>query len=191
MARMMSHRSRCFWTAVSFLPLLLLVAGCGTAASDFDAGSLASAPGMTKSGEFAIAPDFRVRDLDGNVVQLVDTTGDVRLIVFWATWCPPCREEIPLLNDLHTQYGEDGLHILAISDESESVLRAFAKQHEMIYSNLVDDGEAYELYRPPGLPMALLVDGDGRIRDTFNGKTPRRALEPKIRELLNLLPLSS
>lgn len=172
--------------------LLLLVAGCGSAPANFDPDASVSAATAGVDGEgFAIAPDFSVQDLDGNTVQLADTAGDVRLVVFWATWCPPCREEIPLLNELHAEYRELGLHILAISDESEDVLRAFGDKHEMAYSNLVDDGQAYEAYRPPGLPMAILVDGEGHIRSTFNGKTPREEIEPKIRELLNLPPRST
>ena len=167
----------------------LLLPGCGSAPANFDPDASVSLASTDGDGNgFAIAPDFAVQDLEGNTVQLADTAGDVRLVVFWATWCPPCREEIPLLNELHAEYRDRGLHILAISDESEDVLRAFGDRHAMVYSNLVDDGQAYEAYRPPGLPMAILVDGEGQIRDTFNGKTPREALEPKIRELLNLPP---
>ncbi len=110
------------------------------------------------------------------------------MIDFWATWCPPCRDEIPMLNELADTYGDDGLTILAISDESSEVLGKFAEEYQVRYTNLVDTEGVYERYVVLGLPTAFLIDGEGRIVKSFLGPKPRKVLEAKIREMLELPP---
>jgi peroxiredoxin len=139
----------------------------------------------TSSGE-RLAPDFSLEDLEGKTVSLSDSSGQVRLIDFWATWCAPCREEIPMLNELHGNYADRGLRILAISDESVELIREFVAENGVTYTNLVGTEEVVEEYGALGLPTAYLVDRDGRIVEYFFGPKPRKQLEAKIRELLEL-----
>ena len=169
------------------LALAATLAGCGGDGA-VDAGASASADGAFDAGEVQIAPDFELSDLDGQTVKLSALDGDVRLIDFWATWCPPCRDEIPMLNELHQAYADQGLTILAISDEKPEVVREFARDTGMQYRNLLDPGEVSEAYRVFGLPTAYLLDREGKVIETFFGPKSRKALEKQIRELLDLPP---
>jgi thiol-disulfide isomerase/thioredoxin len=137
-----------------------------------------------------IAPDFSLADLDGNEVTLGESEGRVRLIDFWATWCAPCREEIPMLKELDADYRDAGLTILAISDESVDEIREFVDKHEIPYTNLIGTEEVAVEYIVLGLPTGFLLDGEGRIIERFVGPKPRKVLEGRIRELLDLPPLT-
>jgi len=170
------------------IALALLVAACGGApAPDRASTEDAAAPAATTT-QLEEAPDFRLPDLAGSEVSLADSTGRVRLIDFWATWCPPCRDEIPMLNELHHAYAEAGLTVLGISDEKADVVRKFAEEVGIDYPNLVDPGEVSESYHVLGLPTAFLVDQQGRVVASYMGPKSRRQLEAKIRELLALPP---
>jgi thiol-disulfide isomerase/thioredoxin len=173
--------------------LLLLAAALAPACSNpppADAAQASLAVAGGGDGESSQAPDFELEDLGGAVVRLSDSSGDVRLIDFWATWCAPCREEIPMLKELHEGYSDNGLTILAISDEDADIVRPFAEKHEIGYTNLVGGEEIFMKYRALGLPTAYLVDGQGKIVETFFGPKPRSVLEKRIRELLELPPLT-
>jgi peroxiredoxin len=181
------------WNVGLILGLLLAVLGCSGGPTDVPDRAASTGSGTLASGtggpdEEKIAPAFELEDLDGRTVSLAESAGRVRLIDFWATWCPPCRDEIPMLNELHQAYGEQGLTILAISDEKSDVVREFAEEIGMEYTNLIDPGDVTAAYRVLGLPMAFLVDQDGRIVDRYMGPKSRKHLEKQIRELLELPP---
>jgi len=180
------------WNSLSMLLLLLSVmALCAACAGGPPAAAPAEAE-ETVAGttDEDLAPDFALEDLEGNTVSLADSQGQVRLLDFWATWCAPCREEIPMLNELHETYRSDGLLIVAISDVNEdaSVVQPFVDDHGVLYPNLVGSEQVAMDYEVLGLPTAFLIDGDGRIVETFFGPKPRRILEKRIRELLELPP---
>jgi len=162
--------------------LLLLATACsggssgeGFAASTGEAGA-------------AVAFDFALDTLDGREVRLSDSAGKVRLIDFWATWCVPCREEIPMLNELQASYADRGFEVLAISDEDAGIIREFVDEHGVEYLNLVGSEEVSQAYGVLGLPAAFLVDGEGQVIDTFLGPKPRRVLVKKIEALLEPTP---
>ena len=180
------RRMKMGWSLAAILVLALIVAGCSAGGSDGSAGGTETADPTAVGNR--IAPDFELPDLSGQTVSLAASAGRVRLIDFWATWCPPCREEIPMLNELHHAYKDEGLTILAISDEKADVVQAFADEVGMDYTNLIDPGEVSENYRVLGLPTAFLVDRDGRIVDYYMGPKSRKHLEEKIRELLDQAP---
>jgi peroxiredoxin len=161
--------------------------------------SCGSGPGAVGSGEESgvdfdmvvsgrDAPDFALEALDGSTVRLSDLAGQVRLIDFWATWCVPCREEIPMFMELLENYGPQGFTILAISDENSSIVRDFVESNAIPYPNLIDSGEVSEKYGVLALPSAFLVDREGKIVESFMGPKPRKVLEAKIRELLEAPP---
>jgi len=177
--------------------LLIVAVGLAAACSKpSSSGAVAAATadavadGRAAGDDGALAPEFELADLTGTVVRLSDSAGRVRLIDFWATWCPPCREEIPMLNEFHEAYRDQGLTILAISDESTDIVAPFAEEHGVSYTNLVGGDAIFVEYGALGLPTAYLVDRDGRIVETYFGPKPRRVLEQKIRELLELPPLT-
>ena len=170
--------------------LALAAAGVATGATGagLGAGFGAAGAGVAASSGDRTAPEFELVDISGDTFQLSDAAGRVRLIDFWATWCPPCRDEIPMLNELQKTYGDQGLTIIAISDEQADVVREFAEEIGMEYTNLIDPGEVSAAYRVLGLPTAFLIDQQGRIVESYMGPKPRKMLEGQIRALLELPP---
>jgi peroxiredoxin len=147
-----------------------------------------AAPPPAQPAEEPVAHDFTLLDLDGESKHLADWAGQVLLIDFWATWCAPCREEIPWLKELQETYGDEGFTLIAISDENAEIVRKFVEEREITYVNLVDPGEATRDYGVVSLPTAFLVDREGNIVEEFRGVKPQRILEAKLREQLGLPP---
>jgi len=169
--------------ALAFAACLGLVAACSGPGSADRAGGGPSASLAAGGGSEKVAPDFTLEDMEGQQISLSDSNGKVRLVDFWATWCAPCREEIPMLNELQETFG-DGLQILAISDEDSGVIREFVEEYDVHYTNLVGTVDVTEAYGVLGLPTAYLLDGEGRIVESFMGPKPRKVLTKKIRSLL-------
>lgn len=111
------------------------------------------------------APDFTLRDLGGNTVRLQDLRGKVVFLNFWATWCPPCRLEMPTMEQLHREFADQGLVILAVNfRESQDDVRSFVKQHGLTFTTLLDEEEkAFGLYRAWSLPTTYLINKNGEI----------------------------
>lgn len=139
------------------IALLLLVggllAGCGE-----------------KNFEPRIAPDYSLPLLDGSGhVVMSETKGDVVYVGFWASWCEPCRQELPYLAQLYKRHREEGFQVMAINvDEDLQAAKQFAAEYDLPFTVLRDaDKEVAKRYRVPGYPTHFLVDRDGRIR--FSG----------------------
>jgi len=168
--------------AIATLGLIALAGACGTGPGGGGDGP------VTKSAVAVgqIAPDFELPDLDGNPVSLSDFDGQVRLVDFWATWCAPCREEVPMFKDFHEEFGPEGFALLAISmDDDGALVQEFVAEHDIPYPNLLGNAEVEQTFGPiVGYPMAFLLDRDGKIVETFVGAKPRKVLEEKIRKLL-------
>jgi cytochrome c biogenesis protein CcmG/thiol:disulfide interchange protein DsbE len=104
---------------------------------------------------------------------------------FWATWCPPCRAEIPDFIDLQNEYGSQGVQIVGIAlDEPEKVL-AFARQNGMNYPVLLGSDEVSMKYGGiEGIPTTFIIDRDGKIVNRFEGFRPREVFETEIKKVL-------
>lgn len=111
------------------------------------------------------APDFTLKDLSGETVRLRDLRGKVVFLNFWATWCPPCRLEMPMMEELHKEFGNQGLVILAINNlEGSKEIKAFIKQHNLTFTTLLDEkGKVFELYRTWSLPTTYLIGKNGEV----------------------------
>jgi len=134
------------------------------------------------------APDFEREQLDGSFFQLSDHDGTVRVLNFWATWCTPCRVEIPEFVEMQDQYRDDGLLFVGISldDEGFAAVEPFAEEFSVNYPQVVDDGELTDLYGGVyGLPTTFVVDRQGDIRARFNGRVHQEDLEPLLVALLD------
>ena len=139
-----------------------------------------------KESATATAPDFTLQDVSGKNVRLADLKGRVVLLEFWATWCPPCRAEIPTIERLHTQYGSKGLTILAVSlDEGGwDGVKAFAAEHKITYTVLKGTEEVSSKYMVRLIPTMFLIDKQGIIKKQSMGGGSDDSLEQEIKALL-------
>ena len=114
------------------------------------------------------APSYGAVTLQGDSVDLAQLKGDVVLLNVWATWCIPCRREIPELQALHQQYSARGLRVVGVSvDEggADADVESFAKDFAMTYTILRDPGEnVSNVFRIPGVPASFLIDREGVVR---------------------------
>lgn len=133
------------------------------------------------------APSFRVATLDGQVVSLDDYRGDVVLVNFWATWCPPCRFEMPGFQDVYESRKDQGFHVVGISMDQTgpSGVRAFLDQKGITYPVGMVNSEVFNAFNGPRtLPASFLIDRRGRIRHQVTGVFAEVALAQAVDRLL-------
>ena len=132
------------------------------------------------------APEFSLTDLSGNKLDLATYRGKVVLLDFWATWCAPCRAEIPRLVDLQNRYRDRGLRIIGISlDDDAKPVGKFYEQFKIDYPVAIGDADLAERYGGIlGLPVSFLIGCDGRIYVKHTGETDVSLMEQEIRPLL-------
>jgi thiol-disulfide isomerase/thioredoxin len=110
------------------------------------------------------APDFVLRGLDGHTVQLSDLHGRVVLVNFWATWCRPCRKELPDIQQLAREYPDELVVLTVNVEDNADVARAFMEDRGLALTVLLDeDGAVYHQYRLTGMPNSFFVDRDGAL----------------------------
>ena len=132
------------------------------------------------------APDFSLQALNGTPVSLSEYKGKVVLLNFWATWCDPCRREIPRFVDLQKKYAGRGLQIVGISlDDDAKAVPPFYQEFKMNYPVAIGDEKLAESFgNVLGLPVNFLIDRDGRIAVRHLGEAKFPELENEIRALL-------
>jgi peroxiredoxin len=137
--------------------------------------------------------DFTLSDLHGQRVRLSDYKGRVLLLDFWATWCPPCKREIPGFIDLYETYKKQGLEVIGLlSLDAMANVPAFAHEFGMNYPILdANDCEDVERAYGPiaGLPTTLLISREGKICARHLGFTPVAQFDAEIRALLSTDPM--
>lgn len=132
------------------------------------------------------APDFSFIDLEGKPLQLAEFRGKVVLLDYWATWCEPCKVEIPHLVALQKKYGPQSLQIIGISmDDDAAPVKTFARDFAINYPVVLGDAELAQSYGGVlGLPVAFLIDREGRIVKRLDGDVKLQGLEWEISELM-------
>src|SRR6185436_18995261 len=116
------------------------------------------------------APDFELNDVNGKPFHFSETKGGVRLVDFWATWCAPCREEIPMFKEFHATYGPKGFTLvgIAMDDEGASRVKPYVDELKIPYLTLLgNEGVADSFGGIVGFPTKFLVDRDGKIVDSW------------------------
>jgi len=149
---------------LSILALVLLLAGCSpTPTQGIKVGNL--------------APDFQLHDLDGKAVSLSDLQGKPVLINFWATWCPPCRAEMPYLQQIYEEWSVKGLALSTINiGESSSQVEEFLQSYELSFPVLLDTKQdVSQEYNIRGIPTTFFIDKDGVIQDIKVGSFQSKA----------------
>jgi peroxiredoxin len=170
------------------LRMVLAVAalGVGAAALGFTFGRLLHAPAVEAP---KTATDFALRDLAGKTYGLGAWRGKLVLLNFWATWCPPCRREIPLFIALQHRYQTQGLQIVGISVDNPEAVARYWQEMKINYPLLLADDGTFALMdaygnTSGGLPYSVLIRPDGRIAAVKIGAYGEKELEELVKPLL-------
>jgi peroxiredoxin len=148
----------------------------------------------TKKENFQPAYDFSLPDLTGKVHTMAEFNGQITLINFWATWCPPCVEEVPKLNRLYTRYKTRGIQIVGIAMDKDrlNLLDQFVKKNDVSYLVLIGNEQTLSNLSTgalgknfQGIPTTLLMDKKGQIYKRFDGSFDTEQLEEGLKALLN------
>lgn len=167
--------------AVAVLTALLSLAACTGKSENVQAASL------KPEGQRKPAPDFRLRDADGKILRLSDYRGKVVVLNFWATWCPPCRVEIPWLMEFERQYKDQGFAVIGVSMDEDGwdVVKPYIERAGVNYRIVLGDDVVSQLYGGvDSLPSTFLIDREGRVANVHIGLTSRAELREDVEKLL-------
>jgi thiol-disulfide isomerase/thioredoxin len=129
-----------------------------------------------------VAYDFQLEDMDGNTVQLSDYRGKKVFLNFWASWCPPCRVEMPHLQEFHEEQDEVvvlGVNVISSESDPENV-PAFIDEFGLTFTNVYAPSEITDLYRVESLPTSYFIGSDGVIYERVVGPVTKDILETKF-----------
>lgn len=134
-------------------------------------------------------PEFALQDIEGKMRNISEWDGKVLLVNFWATWCPPCKKEIPAFMELQEKYAEQGFQIIGVAIDDEDSVRNFAEIMDMNYPIMAAELASMEIARSYGnrvnaLPFTSFVNRLGKITHTFSGEISREETEKIIKALL-------
>jgi len=169
---------------LAILSFGLVVIGCRKTENNEKAASNNNHTAVSESDKL---PDFTLKTLAGDEVNLRQLEGQKVVVVnFWATWCGPCRHEIPDFNEVYSRYRDRGVEVLGISvDESpETVVPDFLKDNPMTYPVLMGSSDLIFRYGVRGLPTTFIIDRAGKITKKIVGMTSANTLETEINKLL-------
>lgn len=148
----------------------------------------AAGRGLPEAEKTEDAPDFSLETLEGNTFRLRDHRGKVVVLNFWATWCPPCRREIPDFVALQRDLGEEGLQFVGVALERDAgppEVRAFADEMDINYPVGLGDGSIARKYGGVrSLPMTFVIGPEGQIQKTIPGMTTEDRIRPVLEALL-------
>ena len=174
------------------LMIAAIAAGFGLQRALIDHENQNLAPDMP-SGQVDVIgqprPEFAMKDIEGNLRNIKEWDGKVLLVNFWATWCPPCKKEIPAFMALQEQYGEQGFQVIGIAIDDEQAVRDYADTLGINYPVMAAELESLDLARRYGnrvnaLPFSAFVDRRGKIVLTRPGELSHEATEEIIKKLL-------
>lgn len=134
------------------------------------------------------APDFTLKSRDGKNIRLSDLRGQVVMLNFWASWCGPCRQEMPLLDELYKRYGKAGFVLLGVNVEQDSSLgEKYLKDTPVSFPILWDpSSQVSQAYHVDAMPSTVMIDRDGNMRYLHRGYKPgyEKQYKKQIKELI-------
>ncbi|KJR41499.1 redoxin domain-containing protein [Candidatus Magnetoovum chiemensis] len=143
--------------------------------------SIPPAPWEIEELDNAPAPDFKLKSVDGQEVSLSSLKGKVVLLNFWATWCDPCRDEMPSLNKLYKEFKDKNFVVLGISSENARDVKAFLNSNPLEFLMLIaPNSSVSKSYKVFMMPTSFLIDKKGRIVNKYLGQ--RQWLDRQIKE---------
>jgi len=159
------------------------VAAASQATPVADAASSASVEVGVRVGNRA--PDFTLRSLDGSSVRLSDLRGKPVVINFWASWCPPCKEEMPAFQKAYERYRSEGVVFLGVDyREDAATVQRFVQQNGYGWTFLLDsDGQVARSYQVTGVPETYFIDRNGIVRDSQIGPLTPSMLDAKLSKI--------
>jgi len=178
-------------------PLALVVVAVVVAGMLFVGLRMARRPGggaAPRITQATVAPDFSLESLDGKNMRLSDLRGKALLLNFWATWCGPCKIEMPWFVDLQNQYGSQGLQIVgvAMDDASKEDIAKFAKDMGVNYPILIGKEAVGDAYGGvPAMPESFFIGRDGKVVDKILGLKGKGEIEDAIKKAMNTPPAAS
>jgi peroxiredoxin len=182
--------SKRFWFYLNlFLALALIIAGVWTLlwmGQRSTTTGTASASNQVIQAQGHAAPNFTLQSLDGEPVSLHDYAGQVVLVNMWATWCPPCKAEMPALNAFYEAYQAEGFVVLALNSQEEAAtVQAFIEANGFSFPVLLDSqAEVMNQYHVRGLPTTFIIDRNGFIAHIQSGQITSQQLEAMVVPLL-------
>jgi cytochrome c biogenesis protein CcmG/thiol:disulfide interchange protein DsbE len=171
-------------TAAS-VSVVILLSACGVGD---DPPETQAAPAVKADSDRKPAPEFALKDADGRSVTLADYKGKVVLLNFWATWCGPCKIEIPWFVDFEQKYKDRGFAVLgvAMDEEGWEVVKPYIAKNKVNYRILMGNDSTAQMYGGvESLPTTFVIDAGGRIASTHVGLVSKSEYENEIVELLN------
>ncbi len=195
-----TNPSRPGWAVLGLLAtfVLLAVQGCTSSTQDIrggrleatgaigvDAGDLEPAPEIGR-----LAPAFTLADLEGNPVSLSDFQGKAVFINFWATWCPPCRAEMPEIEAIYQKYRDQDVAVIGVDlFEPEDKVREYVQRGGFSWTFVIDTtGEVTRKYGISALPTSFFLDSQGIIRAVNIGPMTEKLMEAKLAEATRQMP---
>ena len=165
---------------VGLVLAVFLLAGCKTEAAKHKEVKL--------EGSRKTAPEFTLKDVNGKTVTLADYKGKVVLLNFWATWCGPCKIEIPWFIDFEQKYKDRGFAVLgvAMDDEGWEIVKPYLEKSKINYRIVVGNDSVATMYGGiDSLPTTFVLDTEGKIASTHIGLVSKSDYENEIQQLLN------
>ena len=133
------------------------------------------------------APDWQLKDVNGNPLKFSDFRGKVVVLDFWATWCPPCRAEIPGLVAIHKKYADQGLSVIGVSVDQQgpAVVKPFMQRFSINYPVVMGNEKVLSDYGGiSAIPTTFVIDREGNVVASHEGYTDQATFESEIRPLL-------
>jgi cytochrome c biogenesis protein CcmG/thiol:disulfide interchange protein DsbE len=160
----------------------------GIVACNFDYTREPAHSSVKNDGDRKIAPDFTLKDANGQKVHLSDYKGKVVLLDFWATWCGPCNIEIPWFTDFQRKYKDRGFEVLGVAEDDDGwkAVSPFITEKKINYRIVLGDDKTGDLYGGiEALPTTFIIDRDGRIASVHLGLSGKKEFEDAIEKLLD------
>ena len=166
------------------MPKCLVDICCGTAMTLLFGSCSSEAPNFSQGTTF----DLEGVDAEGKTIELQDLQGKVVVINFWASWCPPCRSEIPGLIEVYRKYRPKGLEIVGISLDRDGWKKVspLVRELNIVYPVVMGDNDVANAYGGiRAIPTTIIIDRNGKIVDRVVGFLDRQKFEDEIREIMN------